>query len=360
LVAMALKAGSTDNVTAVIGDATLALDADSFDVPHQTPLIGGAASSSLEAIADIVKETVALAPALRLGKGSPAQRAAALAHRGDTGADAGYVGPTDPNEAFDGASGADIGHDSTGIAGENGSLSSAQHLDGAKDGDGQSATDDGGPTLIAEPSAVRDEEDVNASMDTGEIPVVRKHDGRISADPNDPEVARAIRKERQRENQASHQRKRHVRLAIAAATVVALIALLIGGTVAYRWSQTKYYLGQDDNMVAIYQGVSTNVFGLNLSHEVESTDIKLDDLPQSWSDALNEGITFDSLPEARSHAAMIEKEVKRLQKDKAKNGKDSAHATLPLPWSKGSNGLSGPTAPSRFDLPQADRSEVAR
>ena len=41
LVSMALRAGSTDNVTAVIADATLALDADAFDLPHQTPLVGG-------------------------------------------------------------------------------------------------------------------------------------------------------------------------------------------------------------------------------------------------------------------------------------------------------------------------------
>ena len=43
LVSMALKAGSTDNVTAVIADATLALDADAFDLPHQTPLVAGMA-----------------------------------------------------------------------------------------------------------------------------------------------------------------------------------------------------------------------------------------------------------------------------------------------------------------------------
>ena len=58
LVSMALRAGSTDNVTAVIADATLALDADAFDLPHQTPLVGGAASASLETIADIVNEPV--------------------------------------------------------------------------------------------------------------------------------------------------------------------------------------------------------------------------------------------------------------------------------------------------------------
>ena len=78
LVSMALKAGSTDNVTAVIADATLALDADAFDLPHQTPLVAGAASASLEPIADILNEPVATAPMLRDANASPAQRAAAL------------------------------------------------------------------------------------------------------------------------------------------------------------------------------------------------------------------------------------------------------------------------------------------
>ena len=55
----------------------MALDADAFDLPHQTPLVGGAASRNLEPIADIVNEPVATAPALREDD-SPAQRAAAL------------------------------------------------------------------------------------------------------------------------------------------------------------------------------------------------------------------------------------------------------------------------------------------
>ena len=80
LVSMALRAGSTDNVTAVIADATLALNADAFDLPHQTPLVAGAAGASLEPIADIINAPVATAPLLREGKQSPAARAAALRH----------------------------------------------------------------------------------------------------------------------------------------------------------------------------------------------------------------------------------------------------------------------------------------
>lgn len=81
LVSMALRAGSTDNVTAVIADATLALDADAFDLPHQTPLVGGAASASLEPIAENHNERGRSAPALREGKKSPAARCRRTAQR---------------------------------------------------------------------------------------------------------------------------------------------------------------------------------------------------------------------------------------------------------------------------------------
>ena len=145
LVQMALRAGSTDNVTAVIADATLALDADAFDLPHQTPLVGGAASRNLEPIADIVNEPVATAPALREDD-SPAQRAAAL------------IQPASAHEA-----------------------ETAQ------------TTAKPSSTRVVQPSTVREETGERANPDTGEIPVVQKPDGRLSADPNDPDVAKAIR-----------------------------------------------------------------------------------------------------------------------------------------------------------------------
>ena len=266
LVAMALKAGSTDNVTAVIGDATLALDADAFDLPHQTPLIGGAASQSLEPIADIVNEPVASAPALR-GGSSPAQRAAAL---------------TQERAASD---------DETAV------------------------------TRVAQPSTVREESGERDNPDTGEIPVVQTADGRITADPNDPEVAKAIRDEQIMQTQASHTKKRRTRLVSA---LVALLVVALAGAaafVAYQWSQTRYYVGNADGKVAIYQGVPTNVFGFELSHEVERTDIETEDLPQTWLSQLETGIMVDSLSEAQNHVEIIRDEMTKLQRQVENNGK---------------------------------------
>lgn len=266
LVQMALRAGSTDNVTAVIADATLALDADAFDLPHQTPLAGGAASRSLEPIADIVNEPVATAPALR-DDHSPAKRAAALMQPADT-----------------------------------------QHNDAAP------ASAEPSTTRVVQPSAVREETGERDNPDTGEIPVVQKPDGRLSADPNDPEVAKAIRDEHVEQKKATRAKHQRNRLAIVITILLAVAVLFGAGTGTYMWSQTRYYVGNSNGKVAIYQGVPTNLFGLALSHEVSSTSITVSNLPQTWRDQLNRGISVGSLDEAQSHVGIIRSEMNKFKK----------------------------------------------
>lgn len=266
LVQMALRAGSTDNVTAVIADATLALDADAFDLPHQTPLVGGAASRNLEPIADIVNEPVATAPALR-DDHSPAKRAAALMQPADT-----------------------------------------QHNDAAP------ASAEPSTTRVVQPSAVREETGERDNSDTGEIPVVQKPDGRLSADPNDPEVAKAIRDEHVEQKKATRAKHQRNRLAIVITILLAVAVLFGAGTGTYMWSQTRYYVGNSNGKVAIYQGVPTNLFGLALSHEVSSTSITVSNLPQTWRDQLNRGISVGSLDEAQSHVGIIRSEMNKFKK----------------------------------------------
>ena len=266
LVQMALRAGSTDNVTAVIADATLALDADAFDLPHQTPLVGGAASRNLEPIADIVNEPVSTAPALR-DDHSPAKRAAALVQPADT-----------------------------------------QHNDAAP------ASAEPSTTRVVQPSAVREETGERDNPDTGEIPVVQKPDGRLSADPNDPEVAKAIRDEHVEQKKATRAKHQRNRLAIVITILLAVAVLFGAGTGTYMWSQTRYYVGNSNGKVAIYQGVPTNLFGLALSHEVSSTSITVSNLPQTWRDQLNRSISVGSLDEAQSHVGIIRSEMNKFKK----------------------------------------------
>lgn len=279
LVSMALRAGSTDNVTAVIADATLALDVHAFDLPHQTPLVGGAASSSLEPIADIVNEPVAAAPALR-DEGSPAQRAAALMQSSEA--------------------------------------RQAHH-------------DDDDKPKLAHPSAAHEEESTLSTPDTGEIPIVQKADGALSSDPNDPQVAKAIEVQQEKQRKTAHKHKRNRRITVIIAILVLLLAGAGAGYATYRWSQTRYYVGESNGKVAIFQGVPTNIFGFNLSHEVERTSISTSDLPQTWRDELTEGITRDNLDEARAHVQYLRSENDKLNstKDAGNSGdsKDSGDAS---------------------------------
>ena len=206
LVSMALRAGSTDNVTAVIADATLALDADAFDLPHQTPLVGGAASASLS-------------------RSRHHQRAGRIRSRTARG----------------------------------------QEVAGARAAalrNGKNPNEDDNPPeqRVAQPSTVREENGDRTNPDTGEIPVVQKDDGRISADPNDPEVAKAIRNEHIEQRKTKRTRTRRNRVIAIIVTIVVLLGLAGGAFATYRWSQTKYYIGDDNGEVAIFQGVPTSLF----------------------------------------------------------------------------------------------------
>lgn len=274
LVSAALRAGSTDNVTAVIADSTLALDADAFDIPHQTPLIGGAASSNLEAIADIINEQVASAPSLRRDD-SPAQRAAALIN----------------------------GQDSNG---------SDQNGDGEEGG-----------LRVAQPSTVREETGELDIPDTGEIPIVQKDNGKTSTDPNDPEVAQAIKNNKADKKKTKRTKKRRAHVLVALITVLILAALGGASWGAYAWSQSRYYIGEQDGKVAIYQGVPTNLFGYDLSHEIETTTISLSDLPQTWQDQLAQGISVANYDEATTHVELIREEMEKFQSQQKKNSTNS-------------------------------------
>lgn len=277
LVSMALRAGSTDNVTAVIADATLALDADAFDMPHQTPLIGGAASASLEPIADIINEPVASAPALREGKKSPAARAAAL-----------------------------------------------------RNGKNPDENDNPPEQRVAQPSTIREENGDRINPDTGEIPVVQKDDGRISADPNDPEVAKAIRNEHIEQRKTKRSRTKRNRVITIIVTIVILLGLAGGAFATYSWSQTKYYIGDNNGEVSIFQGVPTSLFGFQLSHAITDTNMKTSELPPSWQEQLAQGISFDTYGEAKTHTRLIKKQLKQQQdvdaqkvQNKTNSGSDS-------------------------------------
>jgi protein phosphatase len=69
------------------------------------------------------------------------------------------------------------------------------------------------------------------------------------------------------------------RIAWLAALVVALLALVGCGILAYNWTQTRYFVGADDDSVVIYRGGQQDLGPIKLSTEVKDTFILLADLP---------------------------------------------------------------------------------
>ena len=73
--------------------------------------------------------------------------------------------------------------------------------------------------------------------------------------------------------------------------VIAVFAVLAGGGVLARmWVLQQYYVGANDDHVAIFQGVRGSVVGLPLQHLVEQTDIALTDLPEATRNTVRDGI----------------------------------------------------------------------
>ena len=71
--------------------------------------------------------------------------------------------------------------------------------------------------------------------------------------------------------------RRWVSMGIAAA---ALVVLAVGLWLGYAWTQTRYYIGEFDQRVAIFNGVSQRLGPIQLSTLEAVTEIKMESLPQ--------------------------------------------------------------------------------
>jgi protein phosphatase len=83
--------------------------------------------------------------------------------------------------------------------------------------------------------------------------------------------------------------------------VLALIAVLVAivAIAGYRWSQNQYFVASDGDQVAIFRGVEADVPGLRMHSIEEGSDLTLTDLPTYNARQVRDGISADSLDDAR-------------------------------------------------------------
>jgi PPM family protein phosphatase len=134
--------------------------------------------------------------------------------------------------------------------------------------------------------------DLAAGSATGALPVV---DGDVAGGRR----ARGGRAARAAKDRSLVMHRRLQRFLVAGIVVLALAALLVAGR-SFLFS--RYWVGFDDDAVAVFQGVPGNVAGLRFSRLVERSPVSRAQVPAGYVTRLEDGVTADDLADARSIA----------------------------------------------------------
>ena len=92
------------------------------------------------------------------------------------------------------------------------------------------------------------------------------------------------------------------RSGLAAAAAVFVVG---GGIAGYQWTQGRYYLAADGDLVAVYRGVPQTLGPIHLSQVAERSDVLVADLPQHYQDSVRAGILVSDLTEARDRVTLL-------------------------------------------------------
>ena len=98
--------------------------------------------------------------------------------------------------------------------------------------------------------------------------------------------------------------RRWLTISIAAA-IVALLA--VGLWLGYAWTQTRYYIGEHDQHVAIFNGVSQRLGPIQLSTLETVTDIKMSDLPEFSQQRVRQTVPARDLYDAQRIVKNLER-----------------------------------------------------
>ena len=80
---------------------------------------------------------------------------------------------------------------------------------------------------------------------------------------------------------------------------------------AYGWTRTQYFVGADQDKVAIFQGLSEGLPGLSLSRVYEIQQLTVSELPPFYQEQVKANIDVASLNSARETIAELTEAAKR-------------------------------------------------
>ncbi len=151
------------------------------------------------------------------------------------------------------------------------------------------------------------------ATETGQIPIVTQRSTERRAammltHKAEPEAAEDP------EEEAPSTKKRWFVPAILALMTLILIAVVGLG---YTWTQTRYYVTDSENRVAIYTGVPQRIGPISLSELYEVTDIPVSNLPEYQRSRLSNTLPAASLEEAQRIVGDLRGELRAVSCDPA-------------------------------------------
>ncbi|AWB85209.1 Stp1/IreP family PP2C-type Ser/Thr phosphatase [Mycetocola zhujimingii] len=93
-------------------------------------------------------------------------------------------------------------------------------------------------------------------------------------------------------------RARRRRLTWLVGTIALGLAIVLAALLGYAWTQSRYFVGADDNTVVIYQGIQQDIGPFSLSHEHKDTGIPLSLLSTYDRQQVEQTLSAASLEEA--------------------------------------------------------------
>lgn len=122
---------------------------------------------------------------------------------------------------------------------------------------------------------------------------------------------------------------------LTALVLTAAIALVLGGGGygAWRYSRTQFFVGEQDEQVAIFRGLPGSVLGLQLGEVAEQSDVFVDDLPPYFQQKVRTTIPVAGLDAAHTTVTQLRTRADAcIAKRKASGGKTpTPAASRPAP-----------------------------
>ncbi|WOH18780.1 PP2C family serine/threonine-protein phosphatase [Paenarthrobacter sp. GOM3] len=308
LVDLTLEAGAPDNVTVVMLE--IAEETDDDVNTAAVDIVPAAALASFDDEADSV--TASKSPdgpsATKAAEDSDDSSRAKAAGDADAGSSFSAGDPTTPDEEAESSE--------TSASGEP-PATTDPHL-----GEHLSAE------VLREELASRPHELVGAAAtaaETGSIPTVA---GRTVARRAATVLTHKAEQDRV---DAEEPPRRRVRWLMPAVAAVVVLGVVVGLWLGYAWTQTRYYVGEYDQRVAIFNGISQRLGPIQLSRLEAVTDIRVDSLPEYGQQSVRQTVPAGDLDDAQSIVENLKNTGSASANCPTKGAKPTPSPTISVP-----------------------------